>query len=69
MEKEVFLTISDLAKRWGAHRITISKYIKTGMAPKHIRHKGKYLFPLTEVQIFELASGIDRLVNKTPVEK
>ena len=47
------LTIKELCKRWGVHRITLAKWRMNKKGPAYIKVGRKVFYPLTAVEAYE----------------
>ena len=53
MNTKQFLTISDLAERYGVCKASIRKYVRSGRLPHGIYIGGAHRWPISEIEAFE----------------
>lgn len=52
----IYLRQYELAQRWRISPRTLEKWRQTGVGPRHLRIRGRVLYPLEEVEAYEAAS-------------
>lgn len=58
MDNSQFLDVAQLAKRWGIHPQTLSRWRRKDEGPKFIKaqHPVRILYPILEVEQYETAN-------------
>ena len=54
----VFLSDLQLAERWQVHRQTLLRWRREASGPAYTRINGRVLYPLAEVEQYEMANTI-----------